>query len=453
MNIIRENIDELNAVIKLTIEKEDYESRVADILKDYQKKAQMPGFRQGKVPAGLIKKMYGTAVLVDEINKLVSENLSKHLVEEKLDILGEPLPSETQEPIDFDKDEKFEFSFDIALAPTIELSLTKRDKIPFYTITVTDELLDGQIKNLTSRFGENKTIDKTTEKSLIKGNIVQVTKEGEIVEGGIFAEDSVLSSNIIKDEKIKKELVGKAVGDEIIFDIKKAYPNDTEISYILNISKEEAENVKGNFKLTINEITEFIDPELNQELFDKMFGPGVITSEDEMKEKVRKDIEEGFLMESDYRFSLDASEKLKNKIKVDFPEAFLKRWLKLAANKENPLSDEDVENEMPVFIEDLKWQLIKNHIIKTNELKVENEDVIAYAKQSAKVQFMQYGLNSIPDEYIDNYANQMLQDEKQANQLAEGAINEKVMEFIKEAVKIDEKEISREDFNKLFEQK
>ncbi len=452
MDIIRENIDELNAVIKLTIVKEDYEARVAEVLKDYQKKAQMPGFRPGKVPAGLIKKMYGTAILVDEINHLVSKNLSNHLVEEKLDILGEPLPSETQEPIDFDKDEKFEFSFDIALAPAIELNLTKRDKIPFYTVTITDDLVDGQIKNLTSRFGENKVVEKTSEKSLVKGSIVQLDKDGSIVEGGIFTEETVLSSNIIKDEEVKKQFVGKAVGDEVVFDIKKAYPNDTEISYILSVSKEEAANVSGNFKLTIKEITEFIDPELNQELFDKMFGPGVITSEEEMIEKVRKDIENGFLMESDYRFSIDASEKLKNKIKVEFPEAFLKRWLKLAANKENPLSDEEIEKEMPRFIEDLKWQLIKNHIIKTNELKVEYDDVVAYAKQSAKAQFMQYGLNSIPDEYIDNYANQMLQDEKQANQIAEGAINEKVMAFIKEAVKLDEKEISREDFNKLFEE-
>ncbi len=453
MNIIRENIDELNAVIKLTVEKEDYESQVAEVLKNYQRKAQMPGFRPGKVPASLIKKMYGTSVLVDEINKLVSENLSKHLAEEKLDILGEPLPSESQEPIDFDKDEKFEFAFDIALAPEVEISITKRDKIPFYTIEITDDLLDGQIKNLTSRFGENKTVDKTTDKSLIKGNIVELDKDGNVVEGGIFAEETVLSSSVIKDEKIQKELVGKAVGDEVVFDIKKAYPNDTEISYILKISKEEAEEVKGNFKLTISEITEFVDPELDQELFDKMFGPGVVTSEEEMKDKVRKDLEASFLMESDYRFSLDASEKLKKKLKTEFPEAFLKRWLKMATNKEEPLTDEEIDNEMPRFLDDLRWQLVKNFIIKKNELEIDNEDVVIYSKQAAKAQFMQYGMNSIPEEYIDNYATQMLQDENQARQIAEGAMNEKVMTFVKEAVKIDEQTISRDDFNKLFEQK
>ena len=397
--------------------------------------------------------MYGTSVLVDEINKLVSENLSKHLAEEKLDILGEPLPSESQEPIDFDKDEKFEFAFDIALAPEVEISITKRDKIPFYTIEITDDLLDGQIKNLTSRFGENKTVDKTTDKSLIKGNIVELDKDGNVVEGGIFAEETVLSSSVIKDEKIQKELVGKAVGDEVVFDIKKAYPNDTEISYILKISKEEAEEVKGNFKLTISEITEFVDPELDQELFDKMFGPGVVTSEEEMKDKVRKDLEASFLMESDYRFSLDASEKLKKKLKTEFPEAFLKRWLKMATNKEEPLTDEEIDNEMPRFLDDLRWQLVKNFIIKKNELEIDNEDVVIYSKQAAKAQFMQYGMNSIPEEYIDNYATQMLQDENQARQIAEGAMNEKVMTFVKEAVKIDEQTISRDDFNKLFEQK
>lgn len=451
MNISRENIDELNAVIKLTIEKEDYESRVADVIKSHQKKAQMPGFRPGKVPAGLIKKMYGTSILVDEINKLVSETLSSHLADEKLEILGEPLPSESQQPIDFDTQDSFEFSFDIALAPKVEVSLTKREKIPYYNIAVTDDLIDGQIKTLTSRFGENKVVEAVTEKSLIKGDLVQVDKEGNVLDGGIFVEDAVLSVSVVKDKKEQKKLLGKSANDEVVFDVKKAYPNDTEVSYILKISKEEAADVKGDFRLTVKEVTEFVDPELNQELFDKLFGPGVVTSEEEMKAKVKEDLEKNNLLEADYRFSIDASEKLKGKLKIDLPEAFLKRWMKATGNREEPLTDEQIEEEMPKFLEDLKWQLIKNEIIKTNELKVEEEDVISFAKKSAKAQFMQYGLNSIPDEYIENYAMEMLKDQSQGRQVAEGAISEKVMEFIKEAVKLDEKEISREDFNKLFE--
>lgn len=451
MNISRENIDELNAVIKLTIEKEDYESRVADVLKSHQKKAQMPGFRPGKVPAGLIKKMYGTSIIVDELNKLVSENLTNHIVDEKLELLGEPLPSESQQPIDFESQESFEFSFDIALAPKVEVNLTKSQKIPYYNIIITDDLVDGQIKNLTSRFGENKVVKAITEKSLIKGDLVQVDKEGNVFDGGIFVEDAVLSVSVVKDKKEQKKLLGKSANEEVVFDVKKAYPNDTEVSYILKISKEEAADVKGDFRLTVKEVTEFVDPELNQELFDKLFGPGVVTSEEEMKTKVKEDLEKNNLLESDYRFSIDASEKLKGKSKIDLPEAFLKRWMKATGNREEPLTDEQIDDEMPKFLEDLKWQLIKNEIIKSNELKVEEEDVIAFAKKSAKAQFMQYGLNSIPDEYIENYAMEMLKDQRQSRQVAEGAISEKVMDFIKENVKLDEKEISRDDFNKLFE--
>ena len=450
MNITRENIDELNSVITLTIDKEDYSEKVAEVLRDYRKKAQMPGFRPGKVPEGLIKKMYGTAVLVDEVNKLISEKLSEYLSENKLNILGEPLPRENQDPIDFDTQDSFQFQFDIALSPEIDVKLSKRDKVNYYTIEVTDDVLDGHIKSMTSRFGKNEKVELISEKSLVKGDFVQVDKKGNEVEGGIKAEDSIMSLNIVKDEAEKKKMLGKKLGEDIVFDVKKAFPNDTEVSYILKISKEEAADVKGSFKFTVKEVTEFIDPELNQDLFDKLFGEGAVKSEEEMKERVKVDLEKAFAIESEYKFSIDAREKLVAKHEVTLPEEFLKRWLKATNRGDERLSDEQIDAEMPRFFEDLKWQLIKNAIIKANDIKVEENDIREEAKKSARMQFMQYGLTALPQEYIDNYANDLLKNEDQVRRIAEAAMDEKVMAYIKEAVKVEEKAVSREEFNKLF---
>lgn len=453
MNIEKEQIDDLNAVVHITLEKDDYEPRVENVLKDYRKKVNMPGFRPGKVPASLVKKMYGKAVLVDEINKLVSENLSSYITENKLDILGEPLPSEKQQTIDFDNDEQFKFSFDLGLTPEVEVKLTKREKLPFYNIEVTDDMLDGQKKNVTSRFGTTEPREEAGEKSMLKGDFVQLDQKGEPMEDGIKAEDAVMSTAIIKTEKEKKKIVGAKVGDEIVFEPKKAFPNDTEISYLLKISKEEAAELSGKFKFTVKEITEYVDPELNQELYDKIFGPGKVTNEEEFTAQVKEDLENTLKMESEYKFTLDAKEKLMGKVDMKLPEDFLKRWIKATnQNKEEQdFSDEQIDQEMPRFLEDLKWQIIRNQLIKENDLKVEQQDVMDFAKKSAKLQFMQYGLNNVPDEHIESYAMDMLKNEDQQRSMAEGAINDKVMDFVKEAVKVEEKDISRDEFNKLFE--
>ena len=453
MNIEKEQIDDLNAVVHITIEKDDYEPRVENVLKDYRKKVNMPGFRPGKVPASLVKKMYGKAVLVDEINKLVSENLSSYITENKLDILGEPLPSEKQQTIDFDHDEQFKFSFDLGLTPEVEVKLTKREKLPYYKIEVTDDMLEGQKKNVTSRFGTTEPREEAGEKSMLKGDFVQLDQKGEPLEEGIKAEDAVMSTAIVKNDKEKKKIVGAKVGDELVFEPKKAFPNDTEISYLLKISKEEAAAVDGKFKFTVKEINEFVDPELNQDLFDKIFGPGKVTNEEEFTAQVKADLENTLEMESEYKFSMDAKEKLMGKVDMKLPEDFLKRWIKATnQNKEEQdFTDEQIDQEMPRFLEDLKWQIVRNQLIKENDLKVEQQDVIDFAKKSARLQFMQYGLNNVPDEHIESYAVDMLKNEEQQRSMAEGAINDKVMDFVKEAVKVEEKDVSRDEFNKLFE--
>ncbi|NPA37845.1 MAG: trigger factor [Chlorobi bacterium] len=453
MNISKENTDGLTSVLRVTVGKKDYEEKVNETLKDYRKKANMPGFRPGKVPMGLIKKMYGQAVLVDEVNKLVSESLSNYLQDNKIDLLGEPLPSDDQKVIDFDNQEEFEFSFDIAEAPELDFTLNKKDKIPYHKIAVTDEMVEQQIKALTSRFGKQESVETISDKSLVKGNFVQVDENGNEIEDGIKAEDSVLSMSVVKDEEIKNKLLAAKVGDTVVFNPKKAFPDDTELSYLLKIDKEVAANVDSDFKFTITDATEFIDPELNQELFDQIYGKDVVKSEEEFKNKVKEELEQQLALDSDYLFFLDAKKKLLKKFKAELPEEFLKRWI-TATNKDNKeLTPERIDQDMPLFLDDLKWQLIKNKLIKDNDLKLEDQDVIEYAKKSAKMQFAQYGLTNVPDEHIESYAMDMLKNEEQARQIYDGAMHDKIISFIKDTVKVDEKEVSREEFNKLIEKK
>jgi|ADurb_Cas_02_Slu_FD_contig_31_3791451_length_1972_multi_3_in_0_out_0_1 trigger factor len=452
MNISKENIDALNAVIKLTIDKQDYEQRVEDVLKNYRKKVNMPGFRPGHVPAGMIKKMYGNMALVDEVNKLVSEKLFNYIKDNNLNILGEPIPSKDQKQIDFDQDSSFEFLFDIAIAPEVSVDLSKIKDLPYYNITITDDMVDGQVKNMTSRFGKNENVDSVGEKSMVKGVLTQLDANNQPLEGGIVNDSTVMSLAIVKDEAEKAKLTGAKVGDMVIFDPKVAFPNDTELSYLLKVSKDQVPTISGNFGFTINEITEFKDAELTQEIFDKTFGEGAVKNEEEFRARVKENLAQTSTFESDYRFSVDARKSLTESVKVDLPEEFLKRWMITVQNSEKKVTPEQIEAEMPRFLEDLRWQMIKNSIIKANDLKVDNEAVLAFARKSARMQFAQYGLTNIPDEHIDSYATDMLKNEEQRNHFVEGAANDVAVAFIKSAVKLTNKEISRADFNKLFEE-
>ncbi|TLX77748.1 trigger factor [Labilibacter sediminis] len=451
MNISKENIDDLNAVLKLTVEKEDYENRVNDVLKDYRKKANIPGFRPGKVPFGMIKKMYGKHVIAEQVNKIVSEEISKYLYESKLNVLGEPLPSESQETIDFDNQESFNFNFDVAVAPEFEVKLSKREKLPFYSIEVNDEMLEQQIKQATGRFATSETAEEATEESMIKGDFVQLDQDGNFLEGGISSEDAVVSPINVKDADAKSKFVGAKASDIIVVNPKEAFANESEISYNLKISQEEAAQVDGDFQFVVKEITNYIPAELNQELFDQVLGKDIASTEEEFKAKMKEDLEKTLAFESEYKFSLDAKEKLMKKVDISLPEAFLKRWILTINHDKEDITAESVEKDMPKYLEDLKWQLIKNEIIKANELKIEEADVLEVAKKSAKMQFMQYGLTNIPDEHVENYAKDMLKQEEQQRNITETAAQDKVLNFIKEAVKVDEKSLSREDFNKLFE--
>jgi trigger factor len=449
MNITKTNIDDLNAVIKLQIVKEDYESRVNDILKNYRKKANINGFRAGKVPMGVIKKMYGTPVLADEINKILSEELMKYIRENELNIMGEPLPNETdQKAINWEKDTEFEFSFDIGLSPEYTLNLSKKDKIKFHKIIVDEKMIENGVEMHTRRFGSNNPAEKVEEKELLKGNFAQVDADGNLVEDGIVSENVAMSLEYMKDEDAKKKFIGAKKDDAVVFNPTKAFENKSDIASMLNISKEEVETLDSDFQFTISEITNFVNAELNQELFDKVFGEGTVSSEEEFKAKIKEDIEKQLENDSDYKFLIDAKAKLVKKSKIELPETFLKRWI-VATNKE--MTTEQVETDFANYSDEFKWQLIKTKLVQENDLKVSQEEVIEFAKKQALMQFQQYGMMDVPEEYLENYAKQMMENQDEQRKIYERKADDKVVEFLKEKVKLEEVEMTTEEFNKLFE--
>lgn len=450
MNITRENIDELNAVLTILVEKSDYETTVNDVLKNYRKKANMPGFRPGMVPAGLIKKMYGKSALAEEVNKIISKSLTDYIYAEKLNVLGEPLPNEEKQlKIDWDNQTDFSFVFDIATAPEIEVVLDNNTILPYYSIVAGEELVDKQVEAYAGRLGENKVVDSIEEKDTVRGTFVQLDETGNELVGGILADKVVIAIDVMKDEEIKASFIEKKAGDVVVFDPLKAYDNKHEVGHMLNISHEEAENISGNFSFTIEEVLRFEKAELTPELFGKIYGEeSGITTEEEFKAKVKSEIEENFVYSSDYKFSIDSRDALVKKIQFDLPEAFLKRWIKVTNEK---MTMEQIDADFDHFMLDLKWQLIKDKIVKDNELKVTEEDVHALAKEMTAMQFRQYGLSNVADEHLENYANQMMKNEEERRKVVSKAQEDAIITAIKSKVTLDIKEVSNEEFNKTLE--
>jgi trigger factor len=445
MNITKENIDDLNAILKVEIKSSDYEENVEKVLRDYRKKANVKGFRPGMVPIGLVKKMYGKAVKLDEVNKLVSESVHKYLHDEKVEILGDPLPKQDdQEYLDFDTQADFTFTFELGLTPQFEIKLSKKNKVNQYHITVDEKMKTDYVNNYTRRYGEFKLAEKTEDKDMLKGNIAGLDESNE----GLKAENTTISIDIMKDEKIKKHFIGKKIDDEIDFDLRKALPNDFEIAGILNKKKEEVADVNGKFRFIIKEIKRFEPAEIGQELFNKVYGEGVVNSEEEFLNRIEEEIVNSLKKESDYKVMLDVKKLALEKTDFSLPEDFLKKWL-LRVNEKT--TEEQIEKEFESFRSDLKWQLIRNKIAKENEIKITEEELLAEASNITRYQFQQYGLFYATDEQIENYAKEMLKREEDAKRIAEKILEEKAIDKLKEAVKLEEKNISAEDFNKLFE--
>ncbi len=452
MNITKENIDALNAVVKLQISQNDYAPKVEKALNDYRKKVTIKGFRPGKVPMGMIQKMYGTAIKVEEVDKLVSESLSKFITDEKLELLGRALPSYKQEPIDLESNNDFEFLFDIGLAPEFELKLNEKTEIPYYTIKVDDELIEKQKENYTNQYGKSEQNDEISAKSYIKADLAQLNANNEPEENGTHVEGTYLSIDLIKDQEIQEQFIGSKIGDVFSFDVKKAYPNDTELSGMLKIEKEKVAELFPVFQITVNEINTFTPHPIDQDLFDKVYGKDICKSEDEFNAKIKEEIQNSYKEDSEYRFGIDAKEKLVQNHDLSLPDDFLKRWLK-ATDKENKLDNETIEKEYPFFTKDLHWQLLKDKIGKAAEIKIEREDAVEQSKKDTIAQFRQYGLpiGQLTDEQLTSFAQKNLEREEDYRRIIEKVLENKIFAHIKSIVKLDEKEISVDEFKKLYE--
>lgn len=446
MNISQENIDALNAVVTIEFDKADYQPKADKALKEQAKRVNIKGFRPGHAPVAMVKKMYGTQVLVETINQLVGEALSNHISDNKLDILGEPLPNADQQPIDFDKEfDKISFKFDLGLSPEVAVNVDKALKVPAYTITVDDKSIDEQVSNITSRFGAQAPVEVSSEKSMLKGAIELGENKNE---------NGITSVEVIKDEAQKALFVGKKVGDVVEFDIRKTFAEDSEVAYLLGIEKEQAAAIaEGSMaKMTISEVSEFKAAEVNADLFKKVFPKEDITEEAAFRTKVAEQLTNSNAFAQEYRFSVDARKSLMAAAgDIQLPEEFLKRWL-TAVNKDNEkFTPEVLVNEFPKFAEDLKWQVVKNRVARANDLKLANEDMLAFAKKSVRMQFMQYGLTDIPEENLVEYASNMLKNKEQISHIAEGALEDKIVAFVKENAEVEAKTVSQEEFGKLFE--
>ncbi len=441
MNVTRENIDALNATVRINIVKADYEEKVDRKLREYKRTATIRGFRPGHVPFQMIKKMYGTTVLVDEINTLVSQSLSDYIKTENLDILGDPIPKHEDHSFDPEKSEEFSFAFELGLAPEFELSLSKKMKLTRYLIEPDAKMIADYVGNYARRNGEFVKTEKSEEKDMLKGSISSA-------DGSITNDDASLSVDLVKDETIKKEFIGKAEGDTITFDIRTAFPNDYEIAGLLRKQKDEVKEINGLFTITIKEVSRFMPAENDQELWNKVYGEGTVSSVEEFEAKVTEEIRQYFSRETEYKLRTDARDMLLQKVSFGLPEEFLKRWL-LRVNEKT--TAEDIEKDWDHFRNDLRWQLLKNRVAKENELKITDEEILAEAKEFTRAQFTQYGLYYATDEQITSFAKDMLKKDEEARRIAEKVLDTRVLDIVIDAVKVDDKKVSAEEFNKLFE--
>lgn len=452
MKVSFNKTDNVNGVITIELEQADYQASVEKSLNQFRNRAEIPGFRKGKVPKGVIQKMYGKSVLAEEINKIVGNELFKYIKDNDLNILGEPLPNENeQKEIDFDKDVDFEFKFDIALAPEFELAFGDDDVVTYYDVKPEEDLIEQQVNSIKQNSGSFKTVEEgAVESDLIKGIITEL-ENGEAKEEGIVVENGIIMPSYIKDEAIKEKFVGAKAGDVITFNPKVAYDNHAaEISSLLNVEKEEVENIDSDFTFEIKEVTRYEEAVLNQELFDKVLGEGVVSSEEEFRNKIIETVTGQIKPAVENLFIAELRKLIVAKLEnVEFPDAFLKKWL-VVANEKN--TEEKIEDEYSQIVEDLKFHLAKEKVVKENEIKVEEDEMQQFAIEVARAQFAQYGMNNLTNDMLANYAQSMLQDENTSRNMFDRLIESKVAELLKEKVKLDVKEVSSKEFENILQE-
>lgn len=443
MNITFENADKVNGLMTITVEENDYKEAVEKTLKDYRKKANVPGFRPGQVPMGMIKRMYGTAVKMDAINRVVGQEMYKYVKDNNIQMLGEPLPHEGNEAVDIEKPAPYTFQFDLAVAPEINVKLSGHDKIDYLTIDVDDKLIDQQVRMYASRGGSYQKADDYQDNDMLKGDLRELDKEN-----GIELSEALVMPTYIKDEDQKKLFEGSKLGDIITFNPRKAYQSDAELASLLKVDKADLGFHTGDFTYQITEISRFSPAEVNQELFDQVYGKDAVKDEKEFRERVAEEIKAQLQQNSDWKFLQDLRAHCEKKAgKLTWPDELLKRIMK----QNNPDKGDDyVEKNYEGSVKELTWHLIKEQLVSANDIKISDEEVKAAAREAARAQFAQYGMSNVPDEYLDNYAQDMLKKEENVQGFVDRAIDQKLIEVMKNVVKLNEKTVSLDEFNKAM---
>jgi trigger factor len=449
MEVTKEQIDDLNALLKVKIEKKDYQEKLDETLVNYRKQANIPGFRKGKVPMGMIKKQYGKSVLADELNKLVSDGLFKYIEEQDFEVLGNPIPKEDEEVKgDFENPDSFVFTYEIGITPKVDVKISGKNKFEYTKVKVDDKLVNKQLEDLTRRYGKLVSGEKVGEKDMVLGQFVELDEKGEIKEGGIM-NSSTISMEFIEKDAVKKSLVDKVPGDKVNvspFDVSRG---GEDTASMLGIKEEELGDVSDKFQLTINEVKVMEPAELNQELFDKLFGEGNVKTEEEMRARIVEDLEKMFEKDSDKILTRRISNELIEKTKIELPDGFLKKWI-LASQKE-PVSMEDIEKDYPNYKKGLKWQLIQNQIFKDNGIKIEQEEALNYTKGLLVNQYAQYGMPAPEEAELAQAAQQVLGNQKESQQIFDMLAEDKMTTFFKETVKLKDKEVDYDEYVKIAE--
>lgn len=444
MNVIRQDVDALNAVLKVQVTPADYQNKVKNSLEKYRKTAKIPGFRPGHIPMALVQKQYGKSVLAEELNKIVNDALYGFITENKIDILGNPIPKEGVEVVgDFDKPADFQFEYEIGLSPTFEIPLNAKSKFDYVKVKIDDKLVDKQLEDLRRRYGKLISADSVGENDLVLAQFVELNDDESIQEGGIM-HSSTISMEFIEDKKVKNAIVGKVKGDQVIVDPATVSRGGKDTAAMLGISEEELPNVSNTFKMTINEIKHMEMAELNQELFDRLFGEGAINSEKELRDRIAKDLDGMFANDSDRLLTRAVFDDLVENTKVTLPDSFLKRWIKVSNDK--PITDEQINKDYDNYAKGLKWQLIQSSIFKNNDIKLDNTEVIEFTKGLLVNNYAQYGIPAPEDKELTASAYQVLQNKEEAGRIYDMMAEQKLTQFFKATVKLKDKELSYDEF-------
>ncbi|MCC7301493.1 MAG: trigger factor [Bacteroidia bacterium] len=447
MNITQEKIDPLHAVVKVKLAPEDYQAQVDSALKDYSKKVNMPGFRPGKVPVGMIRKMYGKSILADELNKILNDSVHKYIRENNIEILGNPLPAvDEQVNIDWENQKEFEFTYDIGLAPAFELSLSKSEKVPFYSVRIDETLVGKYIEDLSRRYGKLINPEISEEKDWLTADLVEISESGEIIPGGLFKSSSIFTERISNGE-----LRGKFTGlkPESTLELSgNDFSDGEDAAYFAQLLQTNADKLKATrLKVTLKNINRLTPAELNQDLFDKIYGPGAVNSPEEFRARVREELSRMFEGEKDVKFRNTVRKMLLGKLNLALPDTFLKRWIRAVNDK--PVTEEQVEVEYPSYAEQLKWQLIENKLLKDNDIKIADTEVLEHVKQLVKSEYERMGRTDVEETELNGVAHSVLSKEDEARKIYSQLYDQRLLALYKDKLTLDVQEVSYEEFQKI----